>query len=815
MNTNAKRNLLSLPVALGAGLGLLLARPAVAGTVYVDAGCTNATWPYTNWDTAAVTIQDAVDAANPGDTLLVTNGVYATGGRTVNGYLPTNRVAVTKPLSVQSINGPAVTIIQGYQVPGTTNGDSAVRCVYLTNNATLIGFTLTKGATRNKLQVVNNYEDYGGGAWAASPTAVISNCVFYENSAYWSGGGAYNSTLINCTFTNNSATVSFYSSGSGGGAKACILNGCTLVRNTAYWGGGAESCSLSNCALSGNSADGEGGGASYCMLTNCTIVGNISYYGGGAANSTLTSCTLIDNISANGYGGGADSSVLYTCVLYGNSAGVGGGCWRASVYNCSFSNNVAGWGGGVSDCTLVDCTLNDNRATNYGGAAHFASLTDCILSSNSSALGGGAHSTTLNDCVLTSNTASNGGGAYSGTLNNCTLSSNSAYCGAGAYSGTLSNCTVMNNLATNSGGGACAGTLLNCRLASNLAYNTGGGGLSNSLINCQLSSNMANFGGGAGSCSLSNCILSDNSATENGGGAIGSTLNNCILLGNTASNLGGGSYQSTLNNCMLNSNTALFGGGAFIGTIRNCTIARNSAQAAGGGAGGSSINPATLRNCILYSNSAPYDPNYSSDDSTVGLNYCCTTPIPTNGVGNFPNVPLFVDMTRGDFHLQSNSPCINAGNNAYVTTSTDVDGNPRISGGTVDIGAYEFQNPPSVLSYVWAQQYGLPTDGTADYADPDGDGFNNWEEWIAGTNPTNALSALQMLLPSNAVSGVTVSWQSVNTRKYFLQRATDFGVQPPFSTLQSNIVGQAGTTSYADTNPIGPGPFFYRVGVQQ
>src|SRR5664279_3657819 len=158
--------------------GLISVFTASAATRYVDLNSTNATTPFIDWTTAATNIQDAIEASVDGDLILVTNGVYGAGGRVMAGDL-TNRVALNKALTVQSVNGPFATVIQG---TGATNGNSAVRCAWLTNGASLVGFTLQAGATRSS---GDNALGNGGGAWCSSSNAIVANCLIMSNTAQY------------------------------------------------------------------------------------------------------------------------------------------------------------------------------------------------------------------------------------------------------------------------------------------------------------------------------------------------------------------------------------------------------------------------------------------------------------------------------------------------------------------------------------------------------------------------------------------------------------------------------------------------------
>lgn len=274
---------------------------AVAQLVFhcVDAVGSNPIAPYSNWATAATNIQDAIAASAAGDVVLVTNGLYASGGKSMDAVI-TNRVSVDKAILVQSVNGPNLTIIQGARDPIYTNGPGAVRCAWLTNNAILNGFTLRGGATI-KATSSPIAAMRGGGVFGTSNTATLFNCVITANTAGSAGAGAYSVTLKFCTVASN------YCGGSGAGGS----------------GGGAANCNLNNCIISSNSSDNDAGGAQNCKAFNSLFNKNSAgNSGSGAYQGSLVNCTVTDNRNTSKLyspnSSGVASALLTNCIIYGN-----------------------------------------------------------------------------------------------------------------------------------------------------------------------------------------------------------------------------------------------------------------------------------------------------------------------------------------------------------------------------------------------------------------------------------------------------------------------------------------------------------------
>ncbi len=335
-------------------------------TYYVDAAQANDSGAGTNWATAKQTIQAAVDIAVDGCTVMVTNGIYNTGGAiapdfnrlgSLESYTMTNRVCITKSITVQSANGRGVTIIEGTAGSNGSNDVDSIRGVYLNNGAVLDGFTVRNGYT---IETWSSQDGMGGGIWAGT-NCVATNCIITACLANAYGGAVYmyfGGTLNNCTLDGNRAR-----NGSGG-AHAGTLNDCTIMNNSAYRSGGTEDSELNKCIIASNSSQDGGGGASGGTLSNCLIIQNRSKNGGGIVSATMNNCTVSGN-SATQYGGGALDCTLYNCIAWGNTAGISGN--DIYVGNGSSHNSCASDGltDGVDGCITTNPQFENSAAGNY------------------------------------------------------------------------------------------------------------------------------------------------------------------------------------------------------------------------------------------------------------------------------------------------------------------------------------------------------------------------------------------------------------------------------------------------------------------
>ena len=156
-----------------------------------------------------------------------------------------------------------------------------------------------------------------------------------------------------------------------------------------------------------------------------------------------------------------------------------------------------------------------------------------------------------------------------------------------------------------------------------------------------------------------------------------------------------------------------------VGVAENCLIVAGYY-----GKNNEFMSDSILRNCTVYTGSVICDLGmentilYARNESVYRRDAEYRAPLSncvffggSGGTGERAGVtiadPLFVDAANGDFRLQAGSPCIDKGGTAYG--DFDLDGNPRVCNGKIDIGCYEYQtfDPvewPSWVIGTWAGQ---------------------------------------------------------------------------------------------------------------
>jgi hypothetical protein len=335
------------------------------------------------------TLQAAVDASGPGDTVLVAPGTY-TG--------PGNRAIDFggKDVALIGEGGPDVTIVDCQQ---------ANRGIYFhsgeTEAAVVAGLTIKNGyrpreagggaiccegasPTLTDLVLQGNSASSGGAlACVAASSPHVSSCVMSGNSAHYRHGGA---VMI------QSSTPVIHDCAISGNTAAC--------RGGALWIEGSTGPELRDVVMTGNRASlaGQYGGGAVCaegssaLFIRCEFNDNRSHHGGGVCvqecgGVIFSGCIFTGNHAPSVYGGGGawvrqGGDVTFDgCLFTGNDAYYGAGllCRYADgvlLSSCVFSaNSVSQDGGAVSswgsDLQMTACTIFANSA------AHAAGGMDC------------------------------------------------------------------------------------------------------------------------------------------------------------------------------------------------------------------------------------------------------------------------------------------------------------------------------------------------------------------------------------------------------------------------------------------------------
>lgn len=435
------------------------------------------------WQTSDATVCNLAGGNHTVDFNSVT-GYVKPAGYTVN----INGGRTTGTVGLYSLSSSCTYVSPGQSIQTAINNASSGQTVVLNDGTFTISSTiqLTKGI------VLRSVNGCGSSIVTISGTtgqqcinvshsnAVVDGIAFTgaDTSAYGNGGGMVCSPglAINCKFHNN---IGGYGAGAWCGAGAKLVN-CVADSNVAYRDGGGVNVNGAGMVLSSviknNTVRSDYSGGGFYIYGNASSIGMIS-------NCLVTGNNANTLGNGDGAGGCATYGRVLDCVISANVAkDAGGGLYLgdgAVVKGCSIANNQAAGGGGLfvngsggCPADISSSTIQQNQALSYhgGGIWGDASLmvSNCFVVSNTAARdGGGVYSynpMTIKSCILNGNTAqTNGGGIYAEgltTIENCLIIYNRATGGNGGGLWTISmfpskvmNTTLCNNQCSGRGGG--------------------------------------------------------------------------------------------------------------------------------------------------------------------------------------------------------------------------------------------------------------------------------------------------------------------------------------------------------------------------
>jgi hypothetical protein len=234
------------------------------------------------------------------------------------------------------------------------------------------------------------------------------------------------------------------------------------------------------------------------------------------------------------------------------------------------------------------------------------------------------------------------------------------------------------------------------------------------IANCVIAENTGDgiYCSGSDPC-ISNCIVEDNGQdgiNPTNGSSV--RITGSIIRNNDQSGVYDFNADSpVIKNSWIHHNGIdgiLFYNPSQVPVVQNNTIVHNAGD--GIKKWDSSGQDPDIRNCILWGNGG-------DDLDLCSATYSCIEDGDA-GEGNIATDPNFVDYVsidydpnHCDFHLSSESPCIDAGDsNDIGVGEVDIDGDDRIYNGVVDMGADEFRYDDTV-------EGDLTGEGIVDYRD--------------------------------------------------------------------------------------------------